>query len=226
MSKFYAVKIGRIPGVYSSWNDCKAQTDKFPKAIFKSFSTKEEALNFLSGNRTVETSSVTSTDQKIEISHENIILPIVTTKDYANADKSMLNTSDRLCVVYIDGSKRPSVNHKGMGSYCRYLNSDFYMSQPMTREIASRYEIKEDDYERISSPTMEYICFAEILFRFIQFRVREVDQLIQCSSIQNMSEAKLMRVPQKLDPPLHLLFVSDYIGVKAFTEGSWTPKED
>lgn len=43
MTKFYTVVKGRIPGVYSSWAECKVQTDGFPKAIFKSYKTRTEA---------------------------------------------------------------------------------------------------------------------------------------------------------------------------------------
>ena len=44
--KYYAVRIGREPGIYLTWDDCKAQVDKFPGAIYKSFKTMEEAEKF------------------------------------------------------------------------------------------------------------------------------------------------------------------------------------
>lgn len=47
--KYYAVKVGRKIGIYYNWNDCKEQVDKFPKAIYKSFSDIAEANNFISG---------------------------------------------------------------------------------------------------------------------------------------------------------------------------------
>lgn len=45
--KYYAVKNGRKPGIYTSWEDCKAQVDGFSGAEYKSFSKEEEALVFL-----------------------------------------------------------------------------------------------------------------------------------------------------------------------------------
>lgn len=45
--KFYAVKNGRIPGIYTTWEECKAQVDGFSGPVFKGFETKEEALEFL-----------------------------------------------------------------------------------------------------------------------------------------------------------------------------------
>lgn len=46
--KFYVVWEGRQTGVFTSWEDCKAQTNGFDGAIFKSFETRElaeEAFN-------------------------------------------------------------------------------------------------------------------------------------------------------------------------------------
>ena len=41
--KFYVVWKGRKTGIFESWDDCKAQTDKFPKAVYKSFKTRQLA---------------------------------------------------------------------------------------------------------------------------------------------------------------------------------------
>ena len=58
-SKFYAVKVGKQPGVYQTWNQCKEQTDGFSGAVYKSFSTLAEAESFLSSvtvNMTIDNS--------------------------------------------------------------------------------------------------------------------------------------------------------------------------
>jgi ribonuclease HI len=47
MSQYYVVHKGRNPGIYSNWNDCKKQIDKYDGAIFKKFSTEAEATQFL-----------------------------------------------------------------------------------------------------------------------------------------------------------------------------------
>lgn len=41
--KFYVVWHGVEPGIYSSWNECKQQINGFDGAVYKSFTTKEEA---------------------------------------------------------------------------------------------------------------------------------------------------------------------------------------
>uniref|UniRef100_A0A8C9XCP6 Ribonuclease H1 n=1 Tax=Sander lucioperca TaxID=283035 RepID=A0A8C9XCP6_SANLU len=46
---FYAVKKGFKPGVYSSWDECKSQVDKFPAASFKKFASEKDAWAFFRG---------------------------------------------------------------------------------------------------------------------------------------------------------------------------------
>lgn len=49
MKKYYAVKNGRIPGIYESWEDCQKEVNGFSGAIFKSFQTFDEAKAFVLG---------------------------------------------------------------------------------------------------------------------------------------------------------------------------------
>ncbi len=47
LSKYYAVRVGRKLGIYTSWEDCKKQVVGYSGASYKSFSTLEEAENYL-----------------------------------------------------------------------------------------------------------------------------------------------------------------------------------
>lgn len=47
--KFYAVKQGRINGVYETWAECQKQVTGYKGAIFKSFPTRSEAVAFVTG---------------------------------------------------------------------------------------------------------------------------------------------------------------------------------
>ena len=42
--KFYAVRNGRVPGVYMTWADCEKQVKGFGGAIYKSFPTEQKLL--------------------------------------------------------------------------------------------------------------------------------------------------------------------------------------
>lgn len=45
-SKYYAVRRGRVPGIYSTWIECKRQVDGFAHARYKSFFNLQEAEVF------------------------------------------------------------------------------------------------------------------------------------------------------------------------------------
>lgn len=47
--KYYAVRVGKTPGIYLTWDDCKAMTSGYPGAVFKSFTNLQEAEAFLAG---------------------------------------------------------------------------------------------------------------------------------------------------------------------------------
>lgn len=69
--KFYAVRSGRTPGIYMSWEDCRKMVDGYPKAEYKSFKTEEEALSYLHPKEDINSSE-----------KENV------TEDYAYVDGS------------------------------------------------------------------------------------------------------------------------------------------
>lgn len=46
-SKFYCVKKGRKTGIFTAWSECKEYTYQFSGAIYKSFTTKEDADKYM-----------------------------------------------------------------------------------------------------------------------------------------------------------------------------------
>lgn len=49
MAKYYAVRKGVKPGVYTSWDSCKEQVSGFPGAEYKSFTSELDAKNYIKG---------------------------------------------------------------------------------------------------------------------------------------------------------------------------------
>lgn len=49
--KYYAVKQGKVPGVYLTWEECKTQVHGYSGAVYKSFPTAEAAMAFVTGER-------------------------------------------------------------------------------------------------------------------------------------------------------------------------------
>ena len=49
IGKWYAVRKGLNPGIYTSWSECEGVVKGYPGAEFKSFWTLVEAENFMLG---------------------------------------------------------------------------------------------------------------------------------------------------------------------------------
>lgn len=52
-NKFYVVKSGRIPGIYTTWAQCLQQVEKFSGAVYKSYTTREEAEEAFASNGSI-----------------------------------------------------------------------------------------------------------------------------------------------------------------------------
>ena len=75
--KYYAVRIGRNPGIYHTWDECKRETMGFKGASFKKFSTREDAEAFINE---IE-------EEKKESAEKNELVVYVD-GSYRNKDKS------------------------------------------------------------------------------------------------------------------------------------------
>ena len=53
-NKYYAVRKGRVPGIYRTWSECQKQVTGYPGAVFKGFVTEEEAQSFLHSGQSAE----------------------------------------------------------------------------------------------------------------------------------------------------------------------------
>ena len=52
--KFYVVKKGRNPGIYTTWAECLREVDKFSGAVYKSYKTREEAEDAFGSNPSIK----------------------------------------------------------------------------------------------------------------------------------------------------------------------------
>ena len=81
-NNYYAVRIGKTPGIYKIWEDCKAQVIGYKGAIYKGFAEKQDAEDFLRGGL-----SATSTDAASD-----------------NDKNPQVEPSDSEITAYVDGS--------------------------------------------------------------------------------------------------------------------------
>lgn len=74
--KYYGVRVGKTPGIYNTWDECKSQVQGFPGAEYKSFPTLEEARIYI-GN-----------SEGISGSNKDDVTKVYATDDYAFVDGS------------------------------------------------------------------------------------------------------------------------------------------
>ncbi len=97
--KYYAVKKGRTVGIFDNWDDCKLSIDGFTGAIYKSFTDREDANDFLNNsNNNNQSSTNTLTNEQI---------------------KSMVNDdlSQNITAVFVDGSFNKQIKKYSYGVY-------------------------------------------------------------------------------------------------------------
>lgn len=61
--KYYAVRVGRKPGIYTDWESTKEQVEGFSNAVYQSFKTRTDAENFLDGNNDSNKKNAARADQ-------------------------------------------------------------------------------------------------------------------------------------------------------------------
>lgn len=104
--KIYAVRNGRNPGIYNTWEECKEQVCGFSGAVFKSFGSLEEAENYIKGDNKIEPSHT-----EFEGFYKTIGLKIPKLKN---------KLEDGNVLVYVDGSVNPKEGKIGFGYLIYY----------------------------------------------------------------------------------------------------------
>ncbi|MFA7203654.1 MAG: viroplasmin family protein [Candidatus Caldatribacteriota bacterium] len=136
--KFYAVKSGKIPGIYQTWNQAEEQVKGFSGAEYKSFPTLEEAERYILGEQSKMQSNLNGKDYDINEEIE---------KKIENLDKDEV-------IAFVDGSYSPDVGGRekyGFGAvlfikghkqklFKAYVNEEYMDSRNVAGEISGVIE--------------------------------------------------------------------------------------
>lgn len=106
--KYYAVRKGRVPGIYESWEDCKKQVTGFSSASYKSFPSRGEAEAFMG-------SGVVSGPDK----GKEEVLPFETAASVSGAE---------VMTAYVDGSYNVKTKEFSYGMVILYQGEEHCFS--------------------------------------------------------------------------------------------------
>ena len=107
--KFYAVRNGRIPGVYQNWSDCNSQISGFPKAVYKSFQDHQSALDFVSFSISVPVNTA-------EIQSFNRVEHIKKVEEF-----------DKYMTIYVDGGFNKNTKPDAWGCVVNCTGQDLIL---------------------------------------------------------------------------------------------------
>jgi ribonuclease HI len=149
--KWYAVKKGRIPGVYRTWSECQSQTNGFSCALFKSFHTEAKARTFVdiggTGGGKTSIQKIQSYDGVVEASSSSFLDDTATKKRnlaptrssseqgnntpaermQSKKQRTSLSESsfyDLFVVLHFDGASRGNPGISGAGACVRVKTRD------------------------------------------------------------------------------------------------------
>ncbi|KAG6331721.1 hypothetical protein ID866_7371 [Astraeus odoratus] len=99
-SGYYAVRKGREPGIYLTWEDCQAQVNAFPGAVFKKLATEQEARAFLQAKTKVSPASAANVQSVPSTNRQ----PIASTSKALHSGGVQEAEEKEYDVVYCDGA--------------------------------------------------------------------------------------------------------------------------
>ena len=99
--KFYAVRVGKTPRIYQTWSQAEEQVKGFPNAEYKSFSTEEEAIRYMSCEKIKENENLSDESSVI---NEKI-------------EQEIKNLQDGEVIAFVDGSHSSDADGKEKYSF-------------------------------------------------------------------------------------------------------------
>lgn len=106
--KYYAVKKGKTPGIYMTWDACKAVVDGYPGAVYKSFKTKEEAETFI------------GTDMHMQLTSAKVETANPVASRLPAIDAQAITETTPAVYAFVDGSYNIATKVYGYGGYIVY----------------------------------------------------------------------------------------------------------
>ena len=140
MAFYYAVAVGRQPGVYETWGKAKAQVEGYPGARYKKFDSRSEANAFVKGNGSVILGQLGIRMEVQSPQQQTLDVELVVPGPYAtNNDSNALPSNDKsphspeTIVAFTDGSAINNGRKNARAGYAVVFpnHPDFNMSAPL-----------------------------------------------------------------------------------------------
>ena len=160
---YYAVVVGRNPGVYTSWGECQKQVSGYPRAVFKGgFSSNDKALAFILEKQSAMAKENNNSDSDDNSSSKK---KKSKTKKRPRAESEFLEDGDAFGNWV--SSKKSRVANNNAGSK-KKSSSSSSSSSAKANKIAAKEQKREEDYQnslkliaKIESEPGVIVCYTD-----------------------------------------------------------------
>lgn len=140
---FYGVRVGKIPGIYGTWEECQSQINGVSGAVFKGFATKEEAEAFVGENpqtaaeTKIQRKEITQAKKEVGIQGKEKTQAETGTRGGCDIENGMKEPmverqEDTEAVAYVDGSYDAGNKAFSYGIVFFYGGREQHFSQKIT----------------------------------------------------------------------------------------------
>lgn len=109
--KYYAVKSGKITGIFTNWEDCRNSVEGYPRAEYKGFASLSDAKMYLGENESVRERIVGNTAERLSVyvdgSYDDSL------QKYAFGCVFLLS-EDEIRLAYGNGDNPQSLKHRNV----------------------------------------------------------------------------------------------------------------
>lgn len=131
--KIYCVKVGKVPGMYDTWDECKKQVQGFSGAVYKSFTNLNDANTYMDIN--LGNNPATN-----------------------NSNEEILCSKDK-AIAYVDGSYKHQTREFSCGAVLFFDGEELHFSEKYDEPSLS--EMRNVAGEIMGAMTVINYCFEE-----------------------------------------------------------------
>lgn len=126
--KFYAVKVGKIPGVYTTWLECSKNVTGFNGAVYKSFPTLEEAERYIGITNSTENISENNNITELRTDIKNLNMRTDQLREEVRQESQRLGIArwsfDKKATIFVDGAYNNHTKPNAYGSVTNHRGVD------------------------------------------------------------------------------------------------------
>lgn len=236
---FYAVRIGRVPGIYTSWEECLTQVHQYPGAVYKKFKTAEEAEAFLAGKSGAAAAfSATPKTVSADIGSdgtsgavpdakqtEKALLPAGTSVE-AVPDAFVENLREAVLSLFLSQEKEPPKELLKLLADTETLETSF--SEALLLSRGSAFSFTDGSYQSVTRSfgygTLLIRSDGSVRADMSSGRDPSLAEMRNVSgeihgSIRAVQEALRQKLPR-------LTIFYDYLGIECWANHSWKTKKE